>query len=312
MDDHHQCPREVYISRAVQTMRTFNNFSLFPYDAAVMYACLNRVTSGGALPLEEFVKLSADAGFAGADVDLSYGVQHGTAALGELYARHKQRFGGWGPPDWRGEPHKAKEILEQLKKLAPVAAELKIDSSATWLLPSSDLPMLENWRFHVERLRPVAQVLADSGLRLGIEHVAPNHLRRLKKHEFLFTAGQMLELAHDIGPSVGLLVDSFHVHAAGDAMDCIKTIPKERIVLVHINDAPKVPIHQLQDGQRLLPSEGAIDLKLFLTTLRATGYAGPVSVEVFSDDLKRMPPRESARRAGDAVNKVFKSSGISE
>src|SRR5688572_8677256 len=277
-----------------------------------MYACLNRVTSGGGLALEDFVKLSADAGFAGADVDLNHGAQHGTAALRELFAKHTQRFGAWGPPDWRGEPNKAKDSLEQLRKLAPIAAELKIDSCATWLLPSSDLPLLENWRFHVERLRPFARVLADAGLRLGLEHVAPYHLRRLKKHEFLFTAGQMLELAQDIGPNDGLLIDSFHVHASGDAMDCIKAIPNERIVLVHINDAPSVPIHQLQDGERLLPGEGAIDLNLFLTTLRAIGYAGPVSVEVFSEDLKNLPPRESARRAGDAVNKVFKSSGISE
>jgi len=268
------------------------------------------MTSGARLPLEEFVKLSADAGFAGADVDLSYAVQHGTAALRDLFGKHNQRFGGWGAPDWRADSQKAKDSLEQLKTLAPIAAELKIDSCATWLLPSSDLPLLENWRFHVERLRPVAQVLADSGLRLGLEHVAPYHLRRLKKHEFLFTAGQMLELANDIGPNVGLLVDSFHVHSAGDAMDSIKAIPKEKIVLVHLNDAPNVPIPQLKDGARLLPGDGVIDLKLLLATLRAIGYTGPASVEVFSDDLKKMPPRESARLAGIATNKVFKGSGF--
>ena len=275
-----------------------------------MYPCLNRVTSGGGLSLEEFVRLSADAGFAGADVDLNYAVQHGTSALRDLFANYSQCFGGWGVPDWRADPQKAKDGIEQLKKLAPIAAELKIDSCATWLLPSSDLPLLDNWRFHVERLRPVARVLADSGLRIGLEHVAPYHLRRMKKHEFVFTAGQMLELAHDIGPNVGLLVDSFHVYSAGDAMDSVKSVPQEKIILVHLNDAPGGPISQLKDGARLLPGEGVIDLKLFLTTLREVGYAGPVSIEVFSDELKRMPPAESAKLAAVATIKVFKGSGF--
>src|SRR4051794_37145921 len=138
-----------------------------------MYPCLNRMTSGASLSLEEFVKLSADAGFAGADVDLNYALQHGSAALRDLFDKHNQRFGGWGAPDWRADPQKAKDGIEQLKRLATIAAELKIDSCATWLLPSSDSPLLENWRFHAERLRPVAKVLADSRLRLGLEHVAP-------------------------------------------------------------------------------------------------------------------------------------------
>jgi len=53
-----------------------------------------------------------------------------------------------------------------------------------------------------------------------------------------------------------------------------------------------------------------IDSKTFLTTLRASGYDGPVSVEVFSDELKKMPPAESARKAGIATNNVFKSAGF--
>ena len=40
-----------------------------------MKICLNRATAGGALPLDQFVALSAKAGFPGADVDLNYGVE---------------------------------------------------------------------------------------------------------------------------------------------------------------------------------------------------------------------------------------------
>jgi hypothetical protein len=67
--------------------------SAFCYDLAMkMKVCLNRHTAGRGLPLPEFVELAADAGFAGADVDLSFGVEHGAAALADLFVA-----GGEGP-----------------------------------------------------------------------------------------------------------------------------------------------------------------------------------------------------------------------
>lgn len=272
-----------------------------------LYLCLNRGTCGGKLPTEDFARVAADAGFAGADVDLGYARANGGAsALADLYAKHGLRFGGWGLGDWRSaDKAKSDASLEDLKALAPIAAELKADSCATWLMPSSDLPLMDNWRFHVERLKPQAQVLADHGLRLGLEFVAPHHLRRKSRHEFVFTPGLMLELAADVGPNVGLLVDCFHVHCAGVPMSDVADLPREKVVLAHLNDAPEGQIWDVNDGVRLLPGEGAIDAAAFLSALRDAGYAGPVSLEVFSDDLRALPPEEAAERAFDAAGKFF-------
>src|SRR5262245_9970649 len=247
-----------------------------------MYVCLNRGTAGGNLLLEQFVKLAADAGFAGADVDLGYGAQQGAPALRDLYAKYKLKFGGWGPPDWRGDAAKSREAVQKLPKFARVAKELGIDSCATWIMPSSDLPFIDNWNYHAERLRPVARVLADHDLRLGLEFVAPHHLRRKFKHEFIFTPGLMLELADAVGPNVGLLVDCFHCHASATSWDHLAQIPGEKIVLCHLNDCPHVPINDVDDGKRLLPGDGTIDLRAFFAALKNAGYKGPVSLEVFS------------------------------
>ncbi len=123
-------------------------------------------------------------------------------------------------------------------------------------MPSSDLPFIENWNFHVERIKPIARVLADHELRYGLEFVSPYHLRRKFKHEFIFTPGLMLELADAIGQNVGLLVDCFHCHAGGMSWEHLSQIPADKIVLGHLNDCPRVPIDQIQDGQRLLPGDG--------------------------------------------------------
>lgn len=267
-----------------------------------MHICLNRATAGAGLPFEAFVKLAADAGFHGCDVDMGWGVMHGAEALLALLSSHKQRPGGWAPSfDWRGDEPALRAGLTQFEKEANIATELKIDTCATWILPSSERRFLENWCFHVERLKPLATILGERGLRLGLEFVAPMHLRRAFAHEFIFTPGQMLELAADVGDNVGLLVDSFHCYCAGTTSEYVAHLPAEKIVLVHINDCPPGPLAEVQDFRRLLPGAGAIDLASFIQALRTAGYDGPLSLEVFNDDLKQMPSLEAAKKARNAA-----------
>ncbi len=271
-----------------------------------MYICLNRGTAGGNLPLDQFVRLAAEAGFQGADVDLGYAQEHGVAAVRDLYGASGMKFGGWGPPgDWRGDAGPLADNLKKLDQQARLASELGVDSCGTWLMPSSDRPLFKNWAFHVERLTPIAKVLAGHGLRLGLEFVAPYHLRRQFPHEFIFTAGQMLELAADIGPNVGLLVDCFHLYTAGDTWDRLSKIPADKIVLAHLNDAPAGPVALIEDGKRVLPGEGVIDVRAYLAALQTAGYRGPVSLEVFSDALRTLFPADAARRAWQATARAI-------
>jgi sugar phosphate isomerase/epimerase len=161
----------------------------------------------------------------------------------------------------------------------------------------------------VDGLRPTAQALAEHGLRLGLEFIGPYHHRRRAPHEFIFTPGQMLELAADIAPNVGLLVDSYHAYTSGTPWKQLAALPSEKIVLVHFNDAANLPLHELKDGERLLPGDGVTDGVGFLKAIQATGYKGPVSVEVFGA-LRGVEPNEAAKRAGAATMKVWRQAGL--
>lgn len=270
-----------------------------------MHVCLNRATAGGGLPFQEFVKLSADAGFEGCDVDMGWVYTQGAAATRELFASHRQKFGGWGPAfDWRKDEATLREGLPHFAHQAEVARALDVDACATWIMPSSERPLMENWKFHVERLKHLAAILNENGLRLGLEFVSPYHLRRHFPHEFIFTPGQMLELAADVGDNVGLLVDCFHCYNAGTTWEHLAQIPANKIVLVHINDCPPGPLGEVQDFKRVLPGEGVIDLRGFIGALEKTGYAGPLSLEVFSETLKQIPPAEAAMKAWEATRAV--------
>jgi sugar phosphate isomerase/epimerase len=274
-----------------------------------MYICLNRATTGGGLSLEDFVQVAASAGFAGADVDMTWGERHGVAALRDLYAARHMRFGGWGPPvDHRTEPARRDEGLKHLAAHADIARQLQIDSCATWIMPSSDLPFLENWKFHVDRLKPVAQVLADHNRRLGLEFVSPYHLRRARRHEFIYTPGLMLELADAVGPNVGLLVDFWHVHWSATPWQQIGELSKEKIVWCHWSDAPNLPPEKVSDGRRLLPGQGVMDFKAAFAAVKQTGFDGPVSLEAFHA-VQDLPPQPAARKAWQACEAVLQSVG---
>jgi sugar phosphate isomerase/epimerase len=264
-----------------------------------MYLCLNRGTTGGGLSQEEFAQLASGAGFPGADINMDFAVANGAQAMVDLFGRLGLKLGGWGPPDWRGESADAVKNLEVLKKQAPVAGQLGAVHAATWIMPSSELPLAENFSFHVARLKPVAAVLADSGIGFGLEFVSPYHLRFAHRHEFLFTPGQMLELADAIGPNVGLLVDCFHLHCAGVPASFVAEKARGRVMLAHLNDAPKVPVHEVLDGTRVFPGEGAIDQSAYRAALAAAGYQGPVSLEVFNR-VKDLPALEAAKAAREA------------
>ena len=52
---------------------------------------------------------------------------------------------------------------------------------------------------------------------------------------------------------------------------------------------------------RRLPGEGAIDLVGLIRTLDGIGCSAPIGVEVFSAELRQLPPVEAARRSADAT-----------
>ncbi len=82
-------------------------------------------------------------------------------------------------------------------------------------------------------------MLAQYGIRLGLEFIGPYTGRKDKKYTFIYTAEEMLGLAKDCGENVGLLFDAYHWYTGANNRDVFDHIPDERcIVSVHVNDAP--------------------------------------------------------------------------
>ena len=150
---------------------------------------------------------------------------------------------------------------------------------------------MQNFDRHKKRLGEAAKVLADYGIRLGLEFVGPRTSRARSRFAFICTQTEMMELVGAIGrPSVGLLLDSWHWYTSHGTVEELLELSNKDVVHVHVNDAPAdVAVDRQIDSRRRLPTTtGVIDLKGFINALVKIGYDGPVECEPFDRELREM------------------------
>jgi 4-hydroxyphenylpyruvate dioxygenase len=129
--------------------------------------------------------------------------------------------------------------------------------------------------------RELGERAARRGLRVGYEALAWGRF----VHDYR-DAWEIVRRADH--PAVGLILDSFHVLSRGIDLAAIATIPKDRIVLVQLADAPKLQMDYLSWSRhwRCMPGQGELDLAGFMDALAATGYEGVLSLEIFNDRFR--------------------------
>jgi 2-keto-myo-inositol isomerase len=103
--------------------------------------------------------------------------------------------------------------------------------------------------------------------------------------------------------AVELVLDSCHWHASGSQP--LDSFPIDRLVLVHLNDAPDKPPRQIEDADRVLPGEGVIRLKTLIAALKAGRFTGPWSLETFNPGYWKEDAEAIARRGYAAIDALF-------
>ncbi len=230
------------------------------------------------------------------------------AYLQELNSR-KLTWGAAGlPVDFRSSEQTFNDGMKSLPDYAKGLERAGVTRVATWLLPgSSSLTYLANFHTHTIRLRQVAQVLGDRGVRFGLEYVGPKTSWSANRFPFVHTMKEMKELIAEIGrENVGFLLDSWHWYTAQETEDDLLSLRASDVVMCHLNDAPKgVPVAQQVDGHRELPcTTGIIDPKLFLGAMIKIGYDGPVACEPFKPELRKMPEEQALALVAAAIKEA--------
>lgn len=266
----------------------------------------------------EFASLAARHGFAAVEFDLPAVRALGLERAAAIYETNQLLPAAFRLPlDWRRDEAAFGASLRELPALARFAQDLDCSRCYCAVLPDVGVPLRDYAATATARLSAAARVLADNGVRLGLEFIGPAHFRPDPRNVWFYDIAGALEVADHINAraatsNVGLLVDSFHWHASGGGTMDLASIPLEQVVHLHLNDAPAgVAAPDLCDDERALPgTTGAIDVTAFLSTLAALGYDGPVGVETFSAALAQLPPDEIAAQASDALSRCLQAAGV--
>lgn len=268
-----------------------------------MFASFNPGHVGIQVGLREGLALAEQHGFGGFDAQLAVlhdeVTAHGAAAVRELFLARGLRPGCWNLPfmPYRVTDAEWRDWLAKLPPLLASAQAVGATRAGMWILSGdNEREYGANFAFHVARFEPVAKLLADHGVRLGLEFIGPETFQKQFKHPFIRSVAEALQLGDAIGPNCGLLLDSWHWHCAGGTRAELAKLTREQLVHIHVNDAPRlISLGALLDNRRKLPgTTGVIDLDGFMQALANAGYDGPVTAEPFDPEVSALPAAESA------------------
>jgi sugar phosphate isomerase/epimerase len=130
---------------------------------------------------------------------------------------------------------------------------------------------------------------AERGIRLGIE---PLHPAFAAERSCITTLREARLLAERLGPSIGVVVDVYHVWWDPERSAEVALLGR-RIVGYHVNDW-LVPAQNVLLNRGMM-GDGVIELRRIRGEVERAGYRGPIEVEIFNERIWEMPLDEVVR-----------------
>lgn len=138
-------------------------------------------------------------------------------------------------------------------------------------------------------LRELGERAAIRGLRIGYEALAWG--RHINDYRDAWEAVRQAD-----HPAVGLVLDTFHTLARRTDLKAMRSIPRDRIFLVQVADAPALDMDPLSWSRhfRNFPGQGDLPVLDFMEALQSTGFDGLLSLEIFNDQFRAASARSVA------------------
>lgn len=153
----------------------------------------------------------------------------------------------------------------------------------------------------LHRLRAIAE---SYGIELLYEFIGFPH------HAF-----PSLSQARQVAKASGfaMVLDTFHLAVSQTAASEIQDMNACEIGLIHLSDAivGDRPVASIVDEDRVLPDEGGLPLASLFRSFIDSGYAGPISVEVFHPKYRLVGPGKGALEAWKRTTEFLASVELS-
>ena len=140
-----------------------------------------------------------------------------------------------------------------------------------------------------EDFHQLGERAAARGLRVGFEALAwGRHI-----HDYRDSWEVVRRAGH---PAVGLVLDTFHIFSRGTDLQSLTSVPRDKIFLVQLADAPILEMDYLSWSRhfRNFPGQGDFPILDFMAALHQTGYDDLLSLEIFNDQFRAGSARSVA------------------
>jgi 2-keto-myo-inositol isomerase len=99
-------------------------------------------------------------------------------------------------------------------------------------------------------------------------------------------------VSHASEPNIGVNFDVYQYYKGPSKSEDLDLLTRDNLAFVQLCDVAGVPRELMTDSDRVLPGEGDFRLEPVVSKLRAIGYDGWVSLELFNPQLWQAPPTQ--------------------
>ena len=144
--------------------------------------------------------------------------------------------------------------------------------------------------------------LVELGLSFGVKP-AMEYLGFVEQINTIESALEIMTLSGH--PQATIIVDPFHNFRGGGSFSSLSKLRGDQVAISHFNDTPASPPRLEQhDHSRVLPGEGHLVLKEWISLLKQIGYRSWLSLELFNEALWAQDPKDVAARGLETMRAV--------
>ena len=161
-----------------------------------------------------------------------------------------------------------------------------------------------NHKWVAERYRDIVEIgLKEYNIKPALVFV---------KYITIKTLGQAVGIAMDANhPMARVIPDVYHMYISGGGFEGLKLLKGDAIAIFQFNDSPSTPAFKdLKDEHRVYPGDGILPLDSIFKDLKATGYKGFISLEMYNPNYWKEDHLTVAKTGLKKTLAILKKAGV--
>ncbi|RZM23693.1 MAG: sugar phosphate isomerase/epimerase [Pedobacter sp.] len=149
-------------------------------------------------------------------------------------------------------------------------------------------------------------------IEIGLKEYKINPALVFVKYQPIKTMGQAMAVALDADhPNAMIIPDTYHMFISEGNFEGLKIMSGKAIAIFQFSDAPASPgVKDLGDQHRVYPGDGILPLPQILKDLKATGFKGCISLELYNPNYWKEDLQQVAITGLRKTLEVIKKAGV--